>query len=67
MSDSDVTIPVRLVFADSGSFHDVVVRIPASVLSRYERIIDAVREDPEVTASIFVDTRRLVAAYRDEA
>jgi hypothetical protein len=62
---SQATVAVRLVFADSGSFHDVVVQLPAVVLDRYERIIDALREDPEVTASMFIDTRRLVAAYRD--
>lgn len=63
---SDVRIPVRLVFADSGSFHDVVVELPSEVLSRYERLIDALREDPSITADLFVDTRRLVAAFRVE-
>jgi hypothetical protein len=57
-------VPVRLVFADRGSFHDVVVELPGAVLSRYERIIDALREDPEITGELFVDTRRLVAAFR---
>jgi hypothetical protein len=56
-------IPVRLVFADRGAFHDLVVRLPADVLERYERIIDALREDPTITAQIYVDPRRLVAAY----
>lgn len=63
---SDARIPVRLVFADSGSFHDVVVELPGEVLSRYERLIDALREDPSITADLFVDTRRLVAAFRVE-
>jgi hypothetical protein len=62
MSDSRTT--VRLVFADRGSFHDVVVELPEEVLGRYERIIDALREDPVITGELFVDTRRLVAAYR---
>jgi hypothetical protein len=61
---SDVRVPVRLVFADRGSFHDVVVELPEDVLGRYERIIDALREDPLITAELFVDTRRLVAAFR---
>jgi hypothetical protein len=52
-----------MVFADRGSFHDVVVHVPADVIERYPRIIDALREDPEVTAEIYVDRRRLVAAY----
>jgi hypothetical protein len=56
-------IAVRLVFADRGSFHDLVVRLPAEVLAGYERLIDALREDPGITGEIYVDPRRLVAAY----
>lgn len=56
-------VPVRLVFADRGSFHDVVVRLPAEVLERHERLIDALREEPAITGGMFVDARRLVAAY----
>ncbi|CAN5763006.1 hypothetical protein BH23GEM9_BH23GEM9_34830 [soil metagenome] len=63
---SDARVPIRLVFADRGSFHDVTVELPESVLSRYERIIDALREDPSITGELYVDTRRLVAAYRSE-
>jgi hypothetical protein len=63
---SDARIPIRLVFADRGSFHDVVVELPADVLSRYERIIDALREDPVITSELYVDTRRLVAAFRHD-
>ncbi len=62
MADQD-RVRVRLVFADRGSFHDVVVRLPADVLGRYERLIDALREEPALTGALFVDTRRLVAAY----
>jgi len=62
---SDERIPVRLVFADRGSFHELVVQLPADVLGRYERIIDALQEDPTITAEMFVDRRRLVAAYID--
>jgi hypothetical protein len=62
---SDERVNVRLVFADRGSFHDVVVSLPADVLTRYERIIDALREDPMITGELFVDSRRLVAAYRE--
>jgi hypothetical protein len=63
---SDVRVPVRLVFADRGSFHDVTVELAEDVLARYERIIDALREDPDITAQLFVDTRRLVAAFRSD-
>lgn len=61
---SDARVAVCLVFADSGSFHDLVVHLPDEVLQRYERIIDALREDPAVTAEVYVDVKRLVAAYR---
>jgi hypothetical protein len=61
MSD-ERQVDVRLVFADSGAFHDVVVKLPAEVLARYERIIDALREDPAITADVYIDTRRLIAA-----
>jgi hypothetical protein len=53
---------VRLVLADGGSFHEVVVELPADVVRGYDRLIDALREDPAVTADLFVDPRRLVAA-----
>lgn len=55
--------PVKLVFADRGAFHDVVVQLPADVLARHERIIDAIREEPGITGEVFVDMRRLVAAF----
>jgi hypothetical protein len=61
---SGARVQVRLVFADRGSFHDLLVELPAAVLDRYERIIDALREDPAITGELFVDTRRLVAAHR---
>lgn len=60
---TDERIPVRLVFADRGAFHELVVPLPAEVLERYERIIDALQEDPAITAEMYVDRRRLVAAY----
>jgi hypothetical protein len=59
-------VAVRLVFADRGSFHDLVVQLPADVIERYDRIIDALREDPAITAEIYVDRRRLVAAYVEQ-
>lgn len=58
-------VPVRLVLADHGAFHDLVVELPADVLARYERIIDALREDPVIVAELYVDPRRLVAAHRE--
>lgn len=55
--------PIRMVFADRGSFHDIVVHLPSASLRKYERIVDALREDPDITNEIWVDGRRLVAAY----
>lgn len=55
-------VPVRLVFADRGTFHDIIVQLPAQALQRHERVVDALREDPDITARIYVDGRRLVAA-----
>lgn len=60
-------VTIRLILADRGSFHDMVVKLPSEILGRYERLIDALREDPEVTGAIFVDPRRLVAAYVEPA
>ena len=58
-------VPVRLVFADSGAFHEMVVRLPGDVLARYDRIIDALREDLVITGEVYVDSRRLIAAFRE--
>lgn len=63
---SDDKVAVRLVLADRGAFHEVVVRLSAGILGRYERLIDALREEPGITGDIYVDPDRLVAAYREE-
>ncbi|HUH13215.1 MAG TPA: hypothetical protein VMK65_08900 [Longimicrobiales bacterium] len=64
-SPADARVPVRLVFADRGSFHEMVVDLPSALLERHARLIDALREEPEITEEIYVDPRRLVAAYRE--
>lgn len=61
---SDDRVSVRLVLADHGSFHEMVVELPTEVLTRYDRLIDAIREDPQIMAELYVDSRRLVAASR---
>ena len=61
---SQTRVPVKLVFADRGSFHEMVVDVPGDVLARYDRLIDALREDLAITGEIYIDRRRLVAAYR---
>lgn len=56
------TVPVRLVFADQGTFHAETVRVPESLLERYERLVDLLREEESVTRQLYVDMRRLVSA-----
>lgn len=59
-------VRVRLVFVDGGAFHELSVDVPAKAFDRNERLIDCLREDPEVLARIHVDPARLCAAYRVE-
>lgn len=54
---------VKLVFADGGAFHDVVISLSPATLDRHPRLIDALREDEELAATLFVNFRRLVAAH----
>ena len=61
---SGKTFKVRLVFVDDGSFHHEEVELPAAAADEYERLIDYVREDPDVLKAMYVDVDRLVAAYR---
>ena len=56
-------VPVQLVFADRGAFREMTVQLPAEILGRHARIIDALREEPGITGEMYVDLRRLVAAY----
>jgi hypothetical protein len=53
---------VRLVFADRGSFHDLVIDVPSDAVEQYGRLIDALREDPRIAAGLYIDFKRLVAA-----
>ena len=61
--EAGATVPVRLVFADQGTFHAETVRVPATVLGEYDRLIDLLREEESVTREIYVDLDRLVSAY----
>jgi hypothetical protein len=61
--EAGATVPVRLVFADQGTFHAETVRVPAEVLGEYDRLIDLLREEESVTREIYVDLDRLVSAY----
>ena len=65
MSSENVgqTVPVRLVFADQGTFHAETVHVPLSVLGQYDRLVDLLREEESVTRQMYVDMDRLVSAY----
>lgn len=54
---------MRLLFVDDGSYHHEEVELPAESVEAYERLIDCVREDPEVLKRLYVDVRRLCAAW----
>jgi hypothetical protein len=60
---SDTTTPIRLIFADQGTFHAETVHVPVDKLARYERLVDLLREEESVTRQMYVDMSRLVSAY----
>ena len=60
---SDDMVKVRLLFVDDGDYHHETVEIPAASLEAHDRLIDCLREDPEVLRRIHVDLGRLVSAY----
>lgn len=60
------SLRVRLLFADEGEYHHETVRIPAASLDRYDRLIDCLREDPDVLKRTWVDVGRLCAAHQVE-
>lgn len=53
---------VRLVLADGGDFLVQDVTVPRASLEPYERLIDALREDPVILKELHVDHARLCAA-----
>jgi hypothetical protein len=54
---------IRLLFVDEGSYHQEDVEVSAEGLEAYDRLIDYLREDEAVQKSIFVDVKRLSAAW----
>jgi hypothetical protein len=66
---SEPTVTIRLVFADEGTFHDELARVPADRLHEYDRLLDLLREEPSVTRQMHIDLKRLVSAtvVSDEA
>jgi len=63
VSAKKATVTVRLLFVDEGSYHHEEVELPVGTMAEYERLIDFVREDPEVVRRVHVDVGRLCAAY----
>lgn len=59
---ADASVTVRLLFVDDGEYHHEKVRLPAGAVARYERLIDCLREEPEVLARLYVDVERLCSA-----
>jgi hypothetical protein len=58
---------VRLLFVNEGAYHHADLSIPAAALGRYERLIDCLREEPEVLRELYVDVARLCAAWLVDA
>lgn len=54
---------IRLLFSDSGAFHHEDIQVPSEALARHERLIDCLREDPDLLEGVHVNTDRLCAAY----
>ncbi|CAN5430707.1 hypothetical protein BH24GEM3_BH24GEM3_14290 [soil metagenome] len=65
--DRPITTPVRLLFADQGTFHSETVQVPLDKLAQHERLLDLLREEPSVTRQMYLDLKRLVAAWVGEA
>ena len=65
----DDQVMVRLLFADSGTFHPMDIEVPASSLDGYDRLIDGLQEDPALLKDTYLDMERLCAAWKvdDEA
>ena len=63
---ADETATVRLVFVDKGVYHHEDIQLPRAGLDASDRLIDCIREDPDVLGGLYVDLKRLCAAYRVE-
>jgi hypothetical protein len=57
------SVRIRVLFVDEGHYHHETLRVPGSALDGYERLIDALREDPDVLRAVYVDVERLCAAW----
>jgi hypothetical protein len=57
------SVKVRLLFVDDGSYRNETILLPGGVLEGYDRLIDGLREAPEILARVYVDVDRLCAAH----
>ena len=57
------TVTVRLLFSDGGAYHHEDVVVSQASLDRYDRLIDCLREEPDVLKQLHVDADRLCAAF----
>ncbi len=60
---SEEKVRVRLLFADSGTFHQEDLEVPASLVQGYDRLIDGLQEDQGLLKGTYVDLERLCAAW----
>ncbi len=60
---SERLLRIRLVFVDGGEYHREEVLLPATRLDGYDRLIDCLREEPDVLRSVYIDLDRLCTAY----
>lgn len=63
MSRND-KVRIRLLFVDEGSYHHEEVLVAEGVVKKYDRLIDCLREEPEVLRELYVDVDRLCSAWR---
>jgi hypothetical protein len=63
---SEDRVGVRLLFVDSGVFHKEELKVPASSVQSYDRLIDVLQEDPELLKGLHLDFGRLCAAWLAE-
>ena len=59
-------VRIRLLFADGGAFHHEDLTVSSASLQPYDRLIDGLREDPELLKGNYIDVGRLCAAWMVE-
>jgi hypothetical protein len=60
---TDGQVRIRVLFADGGAFHHEDLTVPSASLEPYDRLIDGLREDPELLKGLYLDVDRLCAAW----